>query len=127
MPNNMVPNSAASLLTTVSDYGTFLTHIAAPTGGAFEIKAETRAMMMKPQVRINNELAWGLGWGIQEDEGRRYLWQWGDNGEWKNIVLVHPESASAIVVFTNGDTGMRICERVVRAATGTEQPAFLWL
>ena len=44
-----------------------------------------------------------------------------------DFVLVHPESASAIVVFTNGDTGMRICERVVTAATGKDQPAFLWL
>ena len=127
MPNNMVPNSAASLLTTVNDYGNFLTHIAAPTGAAFEIKAETRTLMMKPQVRINKEFAWGLGWGIQEDEGRKYLWQWGDNGEWKNFVLVHPESASAIVVFTNGDTGMRVAERVVRAETGRDEPAFLWL
>ncbi len=83
--------------------------------------------MMKRQVRINNELGWGLGWGIQEEDGQKYLWQWGDNGEWKNFVLVHPASASAIVVFTNGDTGMRICERVVTAATGREQPAFLWV
>jgi len=127
MPNDMVPNSAASLLTTVTDYATFLTHIASPKGSAFEIKSTTYEAMLKPQVKINNELAWGLGWGIQEDEGRKYLWQWGDNGQWKNFVLVHPESASAIVVFTNGDTGMRVAERVVTAATGKEQPAFLWV
>jgi len=127
MPNDMVPNSAASLLTTVKDYGTFLAHIAKPQGAAFEIKAETRTQMMKPQMHINNELAWGLGWGVQEDEGWKYLWQWGDNGVWKNFVMVHPASASAIVAFTNGDTGMRVCERVVTGATGEDQPAFLWL
>lgn len=127
MPNNMVPNSAASLLTTVADYAMFLTHVALPQGSSEEIKKTTFAEMTKPQVRINNELAWGLGWGIQEDEGQNHLWQWGDNGEWKNILMVHPQSASAIVVFTNGDTGMHICERVVTAATGKEQPAFLWI
>jgi CubicO group peptidase (beta-lactamase class C family) len=127
MPNNMVPNSAASLLTTVVDYAMFLTYIAWPQWSSDEIKKTTYAEMTKPQVRINNELAWGLGWGIQEDEGQKHLWQWGDNGEWKNIVMVHPQSASAIVVFTNGDTGMHICERVVTAATGKEQPAFLWI
>ena len=127
MPNNMVPNSAASLLTTVADYAMFLTHIAWPQGSSDEIKKTTYAEMTKPQVRINNELGWGLGWGIQEDEGQKHLWQWGDNGEWKNIVMVHPQSASAIVVFSNGDTGMHICERVVTAATGKEQPAFLWI
>jgi len=127
MPNNMVPNSAASLLTTVADYAMFLTHIAWSQGSSDEIKKTTHAEMTKPQVKINNELAWGLGWGIQEDEGQKHLWQWGDNGDWKNIVMVHPQSASAIVVFTNGDTGMHICERVVKAATGKEQLAFLWI
>lgn len=127
MPNNMVPNSAASLLTTVADYAMFLMHIAWPLGSIDEIKKTTHAEMAKPQIRINNELAWGLGWGIQEDGGQKHLWQWGDNGEWKNIVMLHPQSASAIVVFTNGDTGMHICERVVTAATGKEQPAFLWI
>jgi len=127
MPNDMVPNSAASLLTTVVDYATFLAHIAGPKGAGPEIKLTTYTAMIKQQVHINNELGWGLGWGVQEDEGWKYLWQWGDNGEWKNIVMVHPASASAIVVFTNGDTGMRICERVVTAATGRDQPAFLWL
>ncbi len=127
MPNDTVPNSAASLLTTVADYSMLMTHIAQPKGSTPEIKLTTYAAMMKPQVRINDELAWGLGWGIQEDEGQKYLWQWGDNGEWKNFVMVHPDSASAIAVFTNGDTGMRVCERVVAAATGKDQPAFLWL
>jgi len=40
---------------------------------------------------------------------------------------VHPESGSAIVVFTNGDTGMRVAERVIRAATQRDQAAFLWV
>src|SRR5205807_6614024 len=87
-----VPNAAASLLTTVTDYATFLTHVAWPKGTAPEIKLPTYAAMMKPQVRINQELAWGLGWGLQDDEGERHMWQWGDNGAWKNFVMVHAES-----------------------------------
>jgi len=65
---------------------------------------------------------------LQEYQNKEeYLWQWGDNGSWKNFLLAHPKSASAIVVFTNGDTGMRIAERVVRAVTGRDQPSFLWV
>lgn len=127
LPDDMVPNSAASLLTTVTDYAAFLAHVARPKGTDYEIKKTTRAEMMKPRVWINKVLGWGLGWGVQEDDGQKYLWQWGDNGAWKNIVLLHPESGSAIVVFTNASTGMRICERVVRAATRKEQPLFLWI
>jgi CubicO group peptidase (beta-lactamase class C family) len=127
MPNNMVPNSAASLLTTVTDYATFLMHVVSPQGATFEIKKTTHAEMMKPRVWINKELGWGLGWGVEEENGQKHLWQWGDNGEWKNFLLVHQESASAVVAFTNGDTGMHICERVVTAAARNDQPAFLWV
>jgi CubicO group peptidase (beta-lactamase class C family) len=127
LPDGMVPNAAASLLATVTDYATFLTHVARPTGARGEIKPTTYAAMMTPQVKINKELGWGLGWGIQEDDGLKYLWQWGDNGAWKNFAMVHPASGSAIVVFTNGDAGMRIAERVIRAATEREQAAFLWV
>ena len=83
--------------------------------------------MMKPCSHINSALSWGLGWGIEHDGGLRYLWQWGDNGGWKNIVIVHPESQSALVVFTNGQNGMRVVERVARATTGREHAIFLWV
>jgi hypothetical protein len=78
---------------------------------------ETRTIPPSPQLSVS----------ILSHEDQKYLWQWGDNGAWKNFVLVHPESGSAIVVFTNGDTGMRVAERVVQAATRRAQPAFLWV
>jgi hypothetical protein len=91
------------------------------------LKPETRAAMMKPYSHINIALSLCLGWGIEEVGGARYLWQWGDNGGWKNIVILHPESQSALVVFTNGGNGMRVVERVARAATGCDHPIFLWV
>ena len=127
LPNDLSPNVAFSLLTTVADYTSFASRVAAPRGDAFDLKPETRALMMKPYSHINSALAWGLGWGIEEEGGLRYLWQWGDNGGWKNIVIVHPESQSGLVVFTNGGNGMRVVERVARAATGHEHAIFLWV
>lgn len=127
VPNEIVPNVAFSLLTTVDDYSAFLGGFVAPPDEALDLKPATRQAMMTPYSHINSALGWGLGWGIEEEGERRYLWQWGDNGGWKNFVLVHPESKSAVVVFTNGSNGMHIAERVVRAATGAEQTAFLWV
>jgi len=127
VPNEISPNVAFGLLTTVADYSAFVARITEPRGDAFDLKPETRSAMMKPYSHVNSALSWGLGWGIEQDCGPRCLWQWGDNGGWKNIVMVHPESRSAIAVFTNGDHGMRIVERVARAATDREHALFLWI
>lgn len=127
MPNETSPNVAFSLLTTVADYSAFLARITAPRGDAFDLKPETRSLMMKPYSHVNSALSWGLGWGIEQDGGPRFLWQWGDNGGWKNIVIVHPESRSALAVFTNGRNGMRVVERVARAASSREHALFLWV
>ncbi len=127
VPNETVPNVAFSLLTMVSDYSAFLARLVAPRGETFDLKPAIRAEMMKTYSQINSALSWGLGWGIEQVAGRRYLWQWGDNGGWKDFVMVHPESRSAIVVFTNGSNGMHVVERIVRAASGEDQPVFLWV
>jgi CubicO group peptidase (beta-lactamase class C family) len=127
VPNETSPNVAFGLLTTVTDYSAFVTRITEPRGDAFDLKPETRSFMMKPYSHVNSALAWGLGWGIEEESGARYLWQWGDNGGWKNIVIVHPESRSALVVFTNGNKGMRVVERIAKAATGRDHAMFLWV
>jgi CubicO group peptidase (beta-lactamase class C family) len=127
VPNEIRPNVAFSLLTTVDDYSTFLARLMTPRGEAFDLKPATRAEFMKPRSHINSALAWGLGWGLEQEVDRRYLWQWGDNnGAWKAFALVHPESRSAIVVFANGSNGLKIAERIVRAASGHEHAAFIW-
>lgn len=126
-PNDISPNVAFSLLTTVTDYCSFLTRITAPRGDAFDLKPETRASMMEAYSHLNGALSWGLGWGIEDEGKQRYLWQWGDNGGCKNIVIVHPESRSGLVVFTNSGSGMRVAEQVAKAATGIEHALFRWL
>ncbi len=126
MPNEISPNVAFSLLTTVADYSAFLAHVVSQKNA--DLSAAMRSEMSKPISHINSALGWGLGFGIeQEGTQPRYLWQWGDNGGWKNFFLAHPESQSAVVVFTNGRNGMHIAERIVRAATGQDQAAFLWV
>lgn len=127
VPNETSPNVAFGLLTTVPEYSAFIARITQPRGDAFDLKPDTRSLLMKPYSHVNSALAWGLGWGIEQESGTQYLWQWGDNGGWKNMVMVHPESRSAIVVFTNGSKGMRVVERVVKAATGREHAVFLWV
>ncbi len=119
LPNNMTPNAAASLCTTGPDYAKFVLHA---------IKnPDLRKQLTTIGEGSDWSLGWGLGWGIERAAGHTYLWQWGDNGGYKNIVMVDPVAETGVFVFTNGDSGMRICDRVVTHATGIEHPAFLWL
>jgi len=127
LPNFIIPNSAGSMLTTVADYTAYLSHVLAPSGGAAEISTKSRDRMFTATTRINSVLSWGLGWGLESDQGRDYIWHWGDNGNYKNFVLAHLPSRSAVVVFTNGNNGMRINEAAVAAASGHEHFAFDWL
>jgi CubicO group peptidase (beta-lactamase class C family) len=115
LPNGMVPNAASSMVTTAEDYARFLAAaIRNPDLGA-------------RQVAINEFLGWGLGWAIERTAGHTYLWQWGDNGGYKNFVLAEPATGSAIFVFTNGDSGARVYDRVLTHATGHDHPALFWL
>jgi CubicO group peptidase (beta-lactamase class C family) len=127
LPVYMVPNVAASLLTTARDYARFLAHVVARPDGpeALAIRPATREAMATPQVRINSALAWGLGWGLQDDEYGRTLWHWGANNGFRNFAVADPSNGRAIVVLTNSGNGPRVYERVIVALTGHDHPAFL--
>jgi CubicO group peptidase (beta-lactamase class C family) len=127
LPNNMVPNVAGSLLTTVGDYAAFLVEVLNGGNAAVDLAAPTRDRMLAPHTRINSALSWGLGWGLEQSPKGTFIWHWGDNGAWKNFVMAHPETRSAIVVLTNGSRGLNIARRLLTAATGEERSAFLWL
>jgi CubicO group peptidase (beta-lactamase class C family) len=125
--NEIVPNVAFSLLTTVDDYSRFLMALIDPESSALGLSHATRTAMQTPVSHVNSALSWGLGIGIEKTEGQQYLWQWGDNGGWKDFVLAQPATQSAIVVFTNGRNGAHVNERLLQAATGIDHPAFLWI
>jgi CubicO group peptidase (beta-lactamase class C family) len=131
LPNFMIPNAAASLLTTPTDYANFFIELLDDRNSAVDLKPATRKLMFTQHSRINRALGWGLGIGLEQQPDAagdpNFLWHWGDNGAWKNFVLVHPTTKSAIVVFTNGSRGLNVSQRVITAATGQPHVAFLWL
>ena len=115
LPNSMIPNCAASLVTSAEDYARFLA------------AAIRNPELGQQQVAINEFLGWGLGWAIERAAGHVYLWQWGDNGGFKNFVLAEPSTGGAIFVFTNSDAGAHVYDRVLTHATGHDHPALFWL
>lgn len=115
LPNWMLPNGASSLVTSAADYARFVA------------AAIRNPEIGQQQVAINEFLGWGLGWAIERASGHTYLWQWGDNGGFKNFLLAEPSTGGAIFVFTNGDAGTHVYDRVVTHATGHDHPALFWL
>jgi CubicO group peptidase (beta-lactamase class C family) len=102
---------AGSLYTTAGDYARFLAHSLANSRRMFE-----------PQARIDDELAWGLGWGIEEGDDRA-VWQWGNDPGYKNFVIGVPTDRRGIVVFTNGDRGAEVYREIVRQLLPGSHPS----
>jgi CubicO group peptidase (beta-lactamase class C family) len=120
-PNFTVPNAAASLATTARDYGAFVAHLLGEG-------APVLARMMQPCIRLNEALQWGMGVGLETmEDGRTLFWHWGDNPGFKNFVVGDAAAGRATVVFANGNGGRSLYERIIRARTGEDHPAFLWI
>jgi CubicO group peptidase (beta-lactamase class C family) len=132
--------SAASLHTTALDFSRFL--IAALEGSGLEKK--THAEMIRPQVQVDEgcsnctsrkptgrpsrEIAWGLGWGLEETEDGTDLWHWGDNGSGFHCYVVgYPRQRMGVAVFTNGLGGHGIIPDAVTAAVGGRHPSYGWI
>ncbi|BDC52307.1 hypothetical protein F183_A46220 [Bryobacterales bacterium F-183] len=121
VPNMLTPNYAASLCMTGLDYAKFAQHML-QSGRA----AQLTGMENNIRQTSTTKLGWGLGWGVQKTERHTRLWQWGDNRGYKNFVLLDPANKAGIFVFTNGDGGRQVYDRLISALYG-DQPALLWL
>jgi CubicO group peptidase (beta-lactamase class C family) len=81
------------LLTTAADYGLFLAHV-----------LQLNDARWHPLWRIDDELAWGAGWGIEL--GPPICgWQWGLNEAANNFVIGCPSTGDGVVVFTEDPEG----------------------
>jgi CubicO group peptidase (beta-lactamase class C family) len=94
--------AAGGMFTTAPDYLRFLDHC---------LVYEQR--MFVQHAHIDEELAWGLGWGIENGEANA-VWQWGDDPGYKNFVIGRPTQEVGLVVFTNGDRGADVYTALVR-------------
>ena len=100
------------LFTTGADFGRFLAHVLSLDDERW-----------RPQVAIDDELAWGAGWGLEM--GPPLLgWQWGLNLDAANFVIGCPETGDGVVVLTDDpNNGREFYRRVVEATLPGDHPS----
>lgn len=99
------------LLTTAADHGCLLAHV-----------LRLDDVRWEPLRRIDDELAWGAGWGIELGpplDG----WQWGLNDDADNFVIGCPSTGDGIVVLTDDPDGRPYYRTVVQRELPADRPA----
>lgn len=77
--SNYEPGSAGTLRTSPSELAYFMIEIANPKF----LKAETAELLRTPQIKLDENLSWGMGPGIFHSEQGYALWQWGSTSTFR--------------------------------------------
>jgi CubicO group peptidase (beta-lactamase class C family) len=96
-------HGARPLLTTAADYGRFLAHVLSLDDARWE-----------PQWRIDDELAWAAGWGLELGPPV-HGWQWGLDADASNFVIGCRHAGDGVVVLTDDAANGRAFYREVVA------------
>lgn len=112
---NKTANGADNLLTTVEDYGKFLTSVMNSDGLSDNLFNE----MVKNQVETKNGKHFGLGFEIYGlGNGEYALSHGGSDKGCQTIVFILPKTKQGLLIFTNVDDGYKVYEKIVKHYLG---------
>ena len=137
-------NAAASLHTTSADYARFICEmLKSEADSPISLSPQIKEMMLTPQVPVNDstswhkdwprekvvpnqQVSWGLGWGLQTSQEGTSFWQWGDNTYYQAYVCAFPEQQSGLLILSNGKNGQRLIRAILKELIRLESPGLLW-
>jgi len=111
IPRNITSSAADLLKTTIEDYCKFGIEVLKGTGLSDVVFND----MIRPQAVIDEDESFGLGWDITRmlSNGEYALMHSGHDSGSHTIVILIPRSQRGLVVFTNGENGDKIYERII--------------
>jgi CubicO group peptidase (beta-lactamase class C family) len=107
-------HAGASLYTTARDYAQFVMAMINDVG----LKDETIKEMLTPQIDVDKDLYWGLGFGLERTDNGDAFWQWGDYGIFRNYIVAYKNQKIGVVYLTNSFNGLSICQDIVNNSIG---------
>ena len=64
---------------------------------------------------------------MEETDGKRAIWHWGDNPGFKGFVMALTDSQEGVVMLANGDGAAHVWEPLVSRIFVGPHPLFAWL
>ena len=123
------PMAAGTLITTIVDYAKFLS--AMLSNRKFNHSMPTQNLstteidqMLQPQFKPKEGFSWSLGWGLEEQQNETLFWQWGDNSGFKHFTAGSRSRREAVVMLTNGQNGLKVCQPIVEAVFRVKMKVF---
>jgi len=105
-------NAAALMFTNIEDYSKFMIYVMNGAGLSTSLYND----MIRPQVKVKEHTARGLGWGLMLDlpNGEFAIEHGGSNMGVKTMCMILPKSKRGIVAFTNSDNGMMVLDNIIK-------------
>ena len=107
-------NAANSLRTTAGDLGLFMAGFLKGTLLSPILYQE----MFQGAAFIDDEMSWGLGLGVRQQEELISYWQWGSNPGFESIMVIDPVRRGGVVVLTNSSHGQMLAQEIAGQVMG---------
>ncbi len=107
-------NAADDFVTTVEDLSKFGVDVINGAG----LSKELYRAMHSTQAEINPNLQQGLGWRVINDlpNDEYAIYHGGNDIGVATLIVLLPKSKRGLIIFTNADAGIVICNNIVRSA-----------
>jgi CubicO group peptidase (beta-lactamase class C family) len=121
--------AAAMLMTTPTDYATFLLEFLNPKpADDFRLNEASRKEMLRPQVKKTDTSWEGLAWAVEQHEGTSMLFSHaGQDAGWYCMSAASTERRSGLMVMLNGDTYVPFLMKMLANPAGPPSaPETIW-